>query len=154
MIENLKNLQPGDMITIDDDAARVLTSNDDFTIKKIQCHACDGEDIIIVCLDGYSLVGSTLSGNILFAICEQYDEGDGYFDKENGCFLETINLLGGEGSISYRATTEGVYSESEYVPSFCEYEADDYFNFILAEKTSSSILIRRGFTIPEHSIVI
>lgn len=153
MIEELIQLEPQSMLSIDDERSKQFTGLEDFIIVAIENINCESAQVVIVDLNDFILISSNLSGEIKYAICELYDDGYEYLDDNEEDFSETIELIGGEGNQIYQQTYIG-FSIDHVEDSFCEYTTDDHFDFILIRKQEHSVMVYRGFELAEMALVL
>jgi len=157
MIEQLANLQPNEMITIDNDPSKRLTGLEDFTISEVFNYEFDGQRLAIVEMnddDYYYLIATDMGGDPLFAVCEQHDEdcGDTQYLNNEGNFLDEIELTGGESSVVYRMTNS--LSSNEEDDEFAEYISNDHYDYLLLWKQEDCVYVYRGLTINENAVLI
>ena len=153
MIDKLRHLKRREMITIDNDTCFQFTTQEDFTIDKIENTKSDSERVTVVTMGDYYLIGTEVDGDEKFAVCEIYDEGSEYLDRDETSFLDEIKLEGGEGSISYNFNNMPLDMGAEC--AFCEYETDeDFRNYLLVHRTPDFTVVYRGVVIEEENIVI
>jgi len=157
MIERLEELQPGEMLTIDNEFSKQLTSLEDFTIYGTRNFLFEGQQVIILELNEHHLIASDMGGDLKFAICEVYDEDNGKYLDDDKSFLEEIELTGGESSSSYRKTNASS-SEEEEDDAFCEYVANDHYDYhydyLFVLKKIDGMVIYRGATVEEDAILL
>lgn len=153
MIDRLLTLNANDMISVDEDSSKQFTGCEDFVISEINKYNYDGAEIVIVSLDDYTLIASSLTGDARFAICELYDEGEEYLEDDR--FTEVLELTGGE-SVECYELNEAVYSdEGNETTGFAEYTlADGFYNFLIVHKSHKHVLVYRGITVEEDNIIL
>jgi hypothetical protein len=153
MIDDLRHLRRKDMLTIDDDICKQITGSEDFAIEEIEYAQTDTEQVIIMCLGDYYLIGTDMGGEESFAVCELYDVGLEYLDTDEVSFLDEIDIASSEGRTTYSLTY--VTSELESDCAFCEYStSDDYYDYLLVKRDLESTTVYRGISVGEENIVL
>ncbi len=153
MIDELKQLKPTSMLTIDDESSRQLTGSEDLTVTDSWKYDYDGTCIVFVELDANYLIAHNLTGETKCFVCEEYDSGEQYFDADEQDFLDEIELEGGDDCPIYEATN-CVYAGEDSTPSLCEYSADHHFDYMLIVKHEEKVMVYRGIEIEEGSIIL
>ena len=153
MIDDLRHLHRKNMITIDNEICKQITGGEDFAIEDIEYAQTDTEQIVIVCLGEYYLIATDMGGEESFAMCEVYDEGTEYLDNDEVSFLDNITITSSEGRTTYSLTN--TTSELELDFAFCEYcTNNDHYDYLLVKRDLESVIVYRGVSIEEDSVVI
>ncbi len=151
MIEALKKLKPGAMLTIDAEVSKDFTNQEDFVVEASQEYNCDGTEVVIVTLGDFTLTATNISGDTKFSICEHYDDGDSYVDGDD--FFDEIEVAGGEGDDEYQKI-DAVYACDEGDTAFGEYTSSCHFNYILIHTNKDGTLLYRGIEVTEDQIIL
>jgi hypothetical protein len=159
MIEQLEQLQPGEMLTIDNEVSKQLTGLEDFSVEGTSRFEFDGQQVIIIEMNTYNLIATDMGGDLKFAICEEYDEACGspvsetdYLGPERK-FLDEIELIGGELSVVYLMTNASSPDEEDD-DAFAEYTATDYYNYLLIWRQSNCVSVYRGIMVREDALLL
>lgn len=153
MIDDLKQLSAGDMLTLDNDEIYNFTNGQDFYVIETNSYDVENGEIVIIQLDtDFTLVVHNFTSLVKLYIYELYEEhSDDVYYRENR-FASQIKLEGGAESVVYTRIGEGQTTDTETV--FCEYNSDSYFNSILIRVSEENTEVFRGFEIGEDDLVI
>src|SRR5690348_3320483 len=77
MIESLKKLSSGDLITIDNEKSKDMSGQEDFEITDIRSFTTEDGECIIITLEDYVLISHTLHGDEKYFF---YEIDDSIFD--------------------------------------------------------------------------
>ena len=153
MIDKLRSLKRHSMLTIDDAVCRQITTQDDFSVDDIECIQTENEQIVIVTMGDYYLIGTDVGGDEKFAVCEIYDEGNDYLDRDEINFLDEIDIGHRENATTYYFVSIPLDLGNDC--AFCEYETnEDYYHYLLIHRNQESAIVYRGVTINEDDIII
>lgn len=171
MHTQLKELQIGDQLSIDDKSVHALTHQEDFTIQSLTIYAQEeGEVIIAAIADDTYLISHTLNGDPRYYIYELTyhgliedveEEGIKVLDNDNQFKPRTKIKLGTE-IIACKSINDPLYDvtieigqDADSAISVCEYKTScKNYPFMFAEAIDDLINIYQGIRIPSTSIVI
>lgn len=75
MLEELKEIAVGDMLTIDNADVLEMTNAEDFTVLGVKSYTQDEGDVIMIDLESHFLVAHTLDGEPRYYVVEQASAG-------------------------------------------------------------------------------
>jgi len=174
MLEELKELVPGEMLTIDDPDVREFTENEDFNVLGVKIYSQDEGEILFLDLDGYYLVCHTFDGDPRYYIYELNADGDEDDLSDDGFRLVLKDdplphkMYAGRNDreVLYKATIGPVYElnvdredgpeESEGGEiAVCEYRSKSkHHSHALIELLDTTFRVYQGFQISKNSIVL
>lgn len=176
MLEELKEIAVGEMLTIDNPDVLELTGTEDFTVVCVKSYTQDEGDVLIIDLDLYYLVAHTLLGEPRYYLVERTSSGTPDNLEDDGFRL----ILRGEAmprklysgrndhEITYIAKHGPVYgmnverddSPPEIEPgdiSICGYRGKTkikLMSVILLERLDDCYTLYQGFQISEANILL
>jgi hypothetical protein len=176
MLEELKEITVGSMLTIDNTDVLELTDTEDFTVVSVKAYSQDEGDIAMINMENYYLIAHTLNGEPRYYVAERISSGRAE-DLEDDGFRMVIKddsmpnkLYYGrkDREIAYRAKNGPVYSmnierhdgTSEDEPSdvaVCEYRGKTkvkLLSFILLERLDDRYAVYQGLQISESNILL
>lgn len=153
MIENLEELNTKMMISIDNSDSYQLTGLEDFEIANINIIEIDDTKTIIIESDDFFIIATNISGDEVYAICENYNDDEQYFTDDE-CFMEEIELAGGEEVSVYTKHAEIADESSMEDNLIAEYKSNDWFNFLLIRYTNNQTITYRGVEISDNDIIL
>jgi hypothetical protein len=167
MLEELKALQPNDVITLSDEEAIDLTGVEELTVTGVKVYCLDDSELVTVELDEefYIVVHNFQSDEKCF-IYQLVDEGDmsdlessGYklLNEDEDFRYKIVNREDGKAHIFHHSETGAIYGATlthndgdadDREVSFCEYTSTSAsLPLILIEREEDFTRISQGFEI-------
>ena len=175
MLEELKEIAQGEMLTIDNNEVKEFTGQDDFTVVGVKTYTQEEGDVLVADLDGYYLIAHTLDGEPRYYVTENAAAGDADSLEDDGFRLVQKDdampkkLYAGRNDreVPYKAKYGPVYGlsvERDDMPgddageiAFCEYRGKTKVrqaSVVLLERTDGRYTLYQGFQIGESSVVL
>ena len=168
MIEELKALQPNDVIFLTDEDAIDFTGADELTVTGVKVYSLDDNEMVTVEMDEFYLVAHNVQSDERYFIYQLVDEGEmsdlegsGYklLNEDDDFRYKIVNRDEGKAHIFHHSDTGAVYGatktrdgddEDDQEVSFCEYNsATARLPFILIEQEDSLTRILQGVELTE-----
>lgn len=176
MLEELKEIAVGEMLTVDNEDVLEFTTAEDFTVVNVKAYSQDEGEVAIVDLDGYYLIAHTLDGEPRYYVTELAASGEAD-DLEEGGFRLALKddsmpkkLYSGRNDreIPYKAKYGPVYGlnvERDDNPpdddpgdiAVCEYRGKTkvkQLTTVFLERLDDHYNVYLGFQISEGSILL
>lgn len=176
MLEELKEIEVGEMLTVDHADVLEFTGGDDFTVASVKAYTQDEGDVAVIDLDGFHLIAHTLDGEPRYYVTELAASGE-VNDLEDDGFRLVLKddsmpkkLYSGRNDreIPYKAKYGPVYGMNvERDDNPPEEEADDIavceyrskaktkpLSVVFLERLDAHYNLYRGFQIGEASILL
>lgn len=176
MIEDLKEINVGDMITIDNEDVLELTNIEDFTILNVKSYTQEEGDVIIINLESHFLIAHTLNGEPKYCFLEKVANGSLSTIEDDGFRIivkdesmpNKLYYGRNDREIAYRAKHDPVYGmniERDDDPtdeeageiSICEYRGKTKIkslSVIMLERLDDQYIIYQGLQISEANILL
>jgi hypothetical protein len=176
MLEELKEIAVGDMLTIDNADVLEMTDAEDFTVLGVKVYTQDEGDVIIIDLETHCLIAHTLGGEPRYYVVEKAASGspdeledDGFrlVLKDDSMPSKFYSGRNG-GEILYKAKHGPVYGmnvERDDVPpeeeaseiAVCEYRGKTKskpLSVVMLERLDEHYALYQGLQISEASIIL
>lgn len=172
MIEELKALQPDDVIFLSEDDVIDFTGTDELTVTGVRVYTSEDNELVMVEMDDFYLVAHNFQTDEQYFIYQLVDEGEVSDLEENGYkFLnddddfrhKIVNREDGKAHVFVHSETGAVYGmtktrdddgEDQEV-SLCEYRSQSArYSNILIEQEEGFTRICQGFEIGEGDFEI
>lgn len=148
MIDSIKNLNEGDMISLDSAKIRNFTNQEDFSVNETNVYELDAGELVMVKLDNHFLAAHDLSGYVRYFLYELHD-----VERQLRKCGRQIKLDFGNRRIAYTKNEE--YQTTDHTETMIyEYTSKSYCNALLVKVCDEEAEIYRGFEINEKDIVI
>lgn len=147
MLEKIKSLALGDMITIDD--PNILTEQEDYSVENIYHYQSDDSEFIIIDTDNYqSIIIHTLDSETRYFICECCED----IESED----EAVTIIKGEDEVLYILFNENILSNQDEEIEILEFKSEsEVFPFLFLGCLEDEIKYAyQAVEIPEDNIII
>ena len=154
MIDQLKKLQNGDMITIDHDSTREVAGSEDLSVGEVTYHELDDGEVVIVQLEDFVLGGYRVADLSRYFFYEVLDEGKGktkYYRNEE--FVKQIKIQTDTRTTFVISDECPLVTEDESI-RFCQYNSESYYDSLMVVLYEKKWIIYMGFEIQEEQIII
>lgn len=155
MIELLKELQSGEMITIDHDGVKELANSEDLTITDISCYEVEDGQVCVVSLDQFTLIAYEVADVVRYFFYEILDDGRGknkYF--RNGEFVRQFKVQLDDKKTAFMRVEECPLVTEDEAAYFCQYKSESYFDSIMVTISEDHWFVYLGMEIEEQHILI
>ncbi len=151
MIEEIKLLQPSDIISIDSQEVKSLLESEDFVIDSIHNYDIEEGEIVIAHTDSYALVCFKIIETERYFFYETYNEGYGknrYYKKET--FVTSFKI----DDTKYTISDDRNFITEDEETVFCQFDSTAYYNSSMIKVNNKNWILYRGFEIEESQIII
>lgn len=172
MIEEIKELNPDDTITIEDESVEEFTGQTTFTVSEVRIYSNDDCEIVLVGLDEFYLIIHSVENNPRYFMYELQEsgtvedlieEGYNYINDDDDFRKKIVIREEGKTNIFKHSELGAIYDlnvdrddEAEQEPysvSICEYISNNaYMPNIFIERVDDDANIFTGFEIEEDVI--
>lgn len=148
MIENLLQLKPNTMLSIDDKNCIQFTGQQDYTIVDVKkINSDENNVIVIVNLKPYYLIAIEYDSDISYSLCEFYDDSQKYLKESK--FPKKITLENNDELETY--TKYNTMKLNDY--SFAEYSGDCFLDYLLIKRKHKHIILYRGLQFQKNNLI-
>lgn len=159
MLDEIKKLKPGDLITIDDPGVARYANARDHEVTAVRGYTHDEGEFAAVDLDGFTLVAHTFAGDPQYFFTEDMDEDDvdGLADELPTKIWTTHQGKRSRHQVAAYGVVESLVSDDQ---SGSEMSLGVYrgkikpFNTVVVEAADGEFVLHRGFRIRESAIIL
>ena len=155
MIEQLKELRKGDMITIDHDGVQDLANAEDLTITDVALYEVEDGQICSLTLDQFTLLAYEVADVSRYFFYETLDEGSGknkYCRK--GEFVRQFKMPIEDKRTAFVMVEECPLVTEDESMSFCQYKSESYYDSIMVATAEDQWVIYIGIELEEQQILL
>lgn len=156
MIEELKGLAAGDLITIDDDRVTAQADSKDHEVTAVRTYSHENGEYVHVELDGFGLAAHSLAGDPRYYFVEEHGGDVGGLD--GGELPEKVTLTLNAKRLRYliaaEGASDGMAAEDDTEISFAAYRGKQPLSALLVELSDEGPRAFLGFRVRESSVLL